>query len=286
VTERAPLREPYDDWADLRVGRLYEGALRLLAALGEEPAFPGHVEGAERLIDEVAEGKLGEVMDFAIEDPGGLPRFSGEHLFWVRPRSDGRIRLRAETFGWSATSVVVSPDGRLTDFVAEEGFGVPDSQLTEQALADRETVERLRREAEADDVSSKQRREEDQRRFRTQHLCGVSAAPWQDPEGLVITWLAFYETGIILSHLLPRSAEPRSEGEEDRPGEALWLAARPEIQVTDDLGNRYEELGAGHEDVSWPLLRATREFGPAVARGASRVVVRSEWGSVDIEVRP
>ena len=279
------MREPYDDWADLRVSRLYEGALRLLAALGEDPVFPGDTEGIERLIGATAEGKLGEVMEFAVEDPSGLPRFSGEHLFWVSPRGDGTLRLRSESFGWSATSVIVFPDGRLSGFAAEEGFGVPDSELTEQALADRENVERLRREAEADDVRSARRREEDQRRFRTEHLRGVSAAPWQDPEGLVVTWVTFYETGLILSHLLPRSAEPLSESQEDRPGEALLLAATPEIRVTDDLGNEYEEIGIGREDVNWPLLRTTREFGPAVAEGASRLIVSSAWGSVDIEVK-
>lgn len=87
------------------------------------------------------------------------------------------------------------------------------------------------------------------------------------------------------SHLLPRAAEERSDREESRPGEALWLAARPEIHVADDLGNEYEEVGAGRDDVNWPLLRASREFGPVVDRGASRLVVRSEWGSVDIEVQ-
>lgn len=284
--ERAPLREPFDEWADLTIGPLYEAALRLLAALGTEPTFPNDIDGIEQLIARVAEGELGEVMDFAVEDPGGLPRFSGEHLYWVRPKSDGSVRLRSESFGWSAVSVVVSPDGRLSGFSAEEGFGVPDSELTEQAHADREAVESRRREIEAADAESRQRVEEDQQRFRTEHLRGVSAAPWQDPEGLVVTWVAFYDAGFILSHLLPRAAEERSDREENRPGEALWLAARPEIHVADDLGNEYEEIGAGRADVNWPLLRASREFGPAVARRASRLVVRSEWGSVDIEVEP
>jgi hypothetical protein len=61
--------------------------------------------------------------------------------------------------------------------------------------------------------------------------------------------------------------------------------ARPEIRVSDDMGHEYEEIGVGREDVNWPLLRTTREFGPAVAQGASRLIVGSDWGRVDIEVK-
>ena len=180
--------------------------------------------------------------------------------------------------------MVLSAEGRLTEFSIEEGFGVPDAELTAQALADREVVEHLWKEQEAASSESDRRIEGDQRRFRTDHLRGVSAAPWQDPEGLVVTWIAFYDTGFIVSHLLPRAAEERSDRQDDQPGEALWSAARPMLRISDDLGNEYEEVGAGRVDANWPLLRASREFTPAVPGGASRLVVRSDWGSVDIGV--
>lgn len=279
------MKEPFDEWAELRVGRLYEAALRLLGALGTDPAFPPDVEGVERLIGRVAEGEPGEVMEFAAESPDELPRFSGEYRFWVSPTGDGSVRIRAEDFGLDATAAVLSPEGRLHDFSTQEGFGVPEAALTEQAISDRDRIERQIRDQEAEAPEHEQQLQDQQRRFRTEHLLAVRAAPWQEPGGLVVTWVALYDTGLILRHLAP----PPPDGEidpDDWHADALFAAAQPPIQVSDDLGNEYEEVDTGRVDVNGPLLRASREFGPPVPEDARYLVIRSESGLVEIELGP
>jgi hypothetical protein len=279
-----PEDQAFDEWSAMRARRVYEAGIRLLAALGEEEEFPRDVAGVERLVGDTAEGRFGEVMSFAVESPDGLPRYSGEYKVWVSPGGDGSIRLRAEDFGLSATTGVLSPDGTFSDISQQRGFGVPDNQLTPQALADRETVERRRRERGAADAESAVRVEKEQRRFRVEYLRGVSAAPWQDPDGLVVVWVAFYETGLVLVHLRPHPSEEAHDPDEEWPGERLHAAAMPAMTVVDDLGNEYEEVGSPRVDLTRPLLRAQRSFTPAVPEDARRLLVRSDWGTVDVEV--
>jgi hypothetical protein len=126
------------------------------------------------------------------------------------------------------------------------------------------------REAEAASAESQRRSEEQRGRFRTTGLRGVSAAPWQDPAGVVIAWVAFYESGFIVSHLLPRGA---GDGQE-------W----PGLTVVDDLGNPYEEVGIGRTTAHLPLNRVSFEFTPGVAAGASRLIFHGDSGPVDVEV--
>jgi hypothetical protein len=268
--ERAPLEEPFDESFAFGFRRLYEDGLRLLAALGKAPAFPPDVAGIERLIGNVAEGEPEERIRIAAEPAGELPRYSGEHLLWVSPFGDGTLRLRGEEYGLGAVAGTLAPDGSLSGFERQQGFGVPDSELTERARADRDEVKRRMREAEAAAAESRRSVEAQQGRFRTTGLRGVSAAPWQDPTGLVIAWVAFYEPGFIVSHLLPRGA---GEG-------------RPGLSVVDDLGNSYGEAGAGRIALDRALLRAAREFVPGVPAEASRLIIRSDWGAVDVEVTP
>lgn len=279
-----PEDQEFDEWSAMGARRVYEAGIRLLAALGEDGEFPRDVARVERLVGDTAEGRLGEVMSFAVEPPDGLPRYSGEYKVWVSPSGDGSIRLRAEDFGMSATTGVLSPDGTFSDISQQQGFGVSDDRLTPQALADRETVERRRREREAADAESAVRREEERRRFRVEYLRGVSAAPWQDPEGLVVVWVAFYETGLLLVHLGPRPGGEAHDLDEEWPGDRLLAAAMPALTVVDDLGNEYEEVGSPRLGLTQPLLRAQRSFTPAVPGEARRLLVRSDWGTVDVEV--
>src|SRR5262249_27372558 len=144
-----PKDQAFDEWAAMGARRVYEAGIRLLAALGEDEEFPRDVAGVERLVGGAAEGRFGEGVGFAVRAPGELPRYSGEHKVWVSPSGDGSIRLRAEGFGLSATTGLMSPDGTFTHISQQQGFGVPDDRLTAQALADRETVERRRRERHA-----------------------------------------------------------------------------------------------------------------------------------------
>jgi hypothetical protein len=268
--ERAPREEPIEESFELRFGLLMGEALRLLAALGDAPAFPINVAGVERLLAAVVPKEPDLPSRFAVEHPGALPRYTGRHLFWVCPRGDGRLRVRSEDYALQASAVTLAPDGRFSDFERQRGFGVPEAELTEQARADRELVERRAREAEEEYVAGQRRRETERGRFRVDGLRGVTAAPWQDPAGLVIAWVAFYEPGFIVSHLLPREI-----------GE--W---HPPLRIVDDLGNEYDEIGSGRTSINKPLYRAGREFGPGVAAGARRLMVHSDWGVVDVEVAP
>ncbi|HEX4731108.1 MAG TPA: hypothetical protein VH299_07550 [Solirubrobacterales bacterium] len=270
--ERAPQEEPFDESFSFDFRRLYEDGLRLLGALGKAPAFPNDVAGVERLIGNVAEDEPDERIRIAVEAPGVLPRYSGEHLLWVCPRGDGTLHLRAEEYGLGAVAATLAPDGSLSGFERQQGFGVPDPELTAQARADRDRVEQRMHEDEAAAVESRRRVEEQQGRFRTTGLRGVGAAPWQDPAGLVIAWVAFYESGFIVSHLLSRGAGDGQEG--------------PGLTVVDDLGNAYEEVGIGRTTADLALHRVAREFVPGVAAGASRLIIRSDWGTVDVEVAP
>jgi hypothetical protein len=264
--ERAPREDPIEE----SFGHLMREALRLLAALGDAPAFPTDIEGVERLLAAVVPRDPDLPSRFAVESGGALPRYSGQGLVWVCPLGDGSLRLRSEDYALQASAVTLAPDGRFSDFERQRGFGVPEAELTEQAHADRERVERRAREAEEEYVAGQRRRERERGRFRVDGLRGVSAAPWQDPAGLVIAWVAFYEPGFIVSHLLAREI-------------GGW---HPPLRIVDDLGNEYDEVGVGRTAINKPLYRAAREFGPGVAAGARRLIVRSDWGVVDVEVAP
>jgi hypothetical protein len=266
--ERAPLEEPFDEMFAFGFRSVYEAGTRLLGALGTEQEFPRDVEGVEALIERAVVDPETEVMRFRVEAPGALPRFTAEHFTWVCPTGDGSLRLRDESWAMEAYAATLTPDGRFGDFVHERGFGVPDSELTEQARADRDLVERRRREAEVEDRESSRRIAEGQRRFRTEYLRGVRAAPWQDPDGPVIAWVAYYDVGFIVALIRP------SAREEDGPP----------LEVRDDLGNSYPVVGHGRTQVHRPLHHDLLEFGPAVADGATRLIFCGASGSVEVEV--
>ena len=205
------------DWSEMSRTHLCEAALRLLAALGSEPRFPDEVAAVEALVGRIAEGRPGEAMDFALEPAGELPRYSGEYRVWISPAAEGCLRLRHETgFSLSSEAVTLRPDGRLGEFETIAGFGVPEAQLTDQARADREAVERAVRAWETEEAGAKSRIDESQLRFRTEHLLRTVAAPPQDSPGPVVTFLALYETGVIVNYLAParrtRSWRPTTPG--------------------------------------------------------------------------
>ena len=107
--ERAPLEDPADEVFAFGYRRLYEDGLRLLGALGKARAFPKDVAGVEALIGAVAKDEPDEPIRIAAETPGELPRYSGEHLLWVAPLGDGRLRLRGEEYGLAAVAATLAP---------------------------------------------------------------------------------------------------------------------------------------------------------------------------------
>jgi hypothetical protein len=267
--ERAPREDPADEVFGFGYRRLYEDGLRLLGALGTAPAFPTDVAGVEALIAGVVAGEAEERIRIAAEAPDELPRYSGEHLLWVAPLGDGNVRLRAEEYGLAAVAARLAPDGSFSKFERQQGFGVADGDLTPRARADRGQVERRMREDEAAAVESRRHTEEERGRFRTSGLRGVSAAPWQDPAGLVITWVAFYEPGFIVSYLLPAGSDEH------------W----PGLGISDDLGNSYRLVGIEREGVpGLARRRGSLSFAPGVAAESTRLLVRGDSGVVDVEV--
>lgn len=272
------------DWSGMARTHLCEAALRLLSALGDGTRFPDDATGLEALLERVAGGRPGEAMDFAVEPAGELPRYSGDHLVWVSAAAEGCLRLRHEYGqGLVSEAVILRPDGRLGEFETITGFGVPESELTDQARADRAAVERLSRERDADEVDAIRSIDESQQRFRTEHLLRVLAAPPQDPDGPVVSFVVLYDTGVIVYYLIARP--PEQELETDDPWEEPLLAAMmPRIELFDERGTDYEGCEADYLEPNTPLLRASQSFTPAVPATASRLVVRFESTSVEIEL--
>jgi len=273
------------EWSELSRTHLCEASLRLLAALGREPCFPDDVPGLEALVGRVAEGRPGEPMDFAVEPAGELPRYSGEYVVWLSPAAAGCLRLRHER-GESLESeaVTLRPDGRLGAFETIAGFGLPEAELTDQARADRETVERRAHELEAQEKDIGHDIDESQRRFRTEHLLRVLGAPQpQDPTGPVVSFVALYETGLIVYYLVPRP--PEEELESDDPwAEPLEAAMMPRIELSDGQGTAYEVADLDYLEPNASLLRGSQSFTPAVPANAAGLTIRFESTGVTIEL--
>jgi hypothetical protein len=262
---------------------LCEASLRLLAALGSGSQFPEESDGVEALIGRAATGRPGEAMSFGVEQPGELPRYTGEYLVWVSAVADGCLRLRHECGGLRSEAVVLKPDGRLGKFESISGFGVPDSELTEQAHLDREALLGLAKAQAIEEKEVQREIDEDQRRFRTEHLLGVYPAPPQDSAGPVVTFVVRYETGVIVQYLIPRPPDEDLETE-DPWAEPLQEAMFPGIQLSDGSGTTYKVVDWNSQETNAPLLRASQSFAPAVPEKAERLAIRLESHSVEIEL--
>jgi hypothetical protein len=273
------------DWSNHSRSYLCEAALRLLAALYDEPRFPDDEAGIVSLLSRVAQGRPGEAIEFAMEPTEGLPRYAGRDLIWIQPAPEGSLRLRHEWGDLRSMAVVLSPAGRLGEFQSIVGFGVAESELTEQARADLKGVGRLAQERRQEETEVHQKIDEDQRRFQTEHLRAVRAAPPQKAGGPVVSFVALYDTGIIVYYLVPRPADVDSECE-DPWAEPLVEAMDPWIELIDGLGTSFEEVDWNHMDPNAPLTRASRSFIPAVPAEATRIHVQFASGGVEIDLGP
>lgn len=250
-------REDYfDDLSQYSRRHLCEVSLRLLAALGSEPRFPGDLAGVEALVNRVAKGRPGEAMDLAVEPADELPRYTGEYLTWVSPAANGCLRLRHEFGELRSEAVVLRPDGRLGEFEGIDG-------------------------GKAEEVNYSEQIDEEQRRFRTECLICARAAPPQDGTGPIVTFVVLYETGVIVNYLVPRPSDEDLETD-DPFAEPLLEAMLPRIELSDELGTAYEVVSTQERDADAPLLRASQSFAPAVPRGVARLSVGFETGSVEI----
>jgi hypothetical protein len=265
---------------------LLEMALRPLGALGIAAEFPQDRADIEALIARLAEGRPSEPSHFAYEDGRELPRYDGKSTTWLSPAGDGALRVRRE-HPWKLTSVavVLRPDGRVGQFEEIDGFGVPDSELTEVALADREAFESRVQEQEETAPDQEQWLEEQQTRFSTEHLIRAVAAPsGQHPDGPVVAYLSLYETGVQVNYLMPRPPDEilDPEGPDDPFAEPRMEAMFPKLEIDDGLGTEFKVVDLDYVDSNSSPLRARLSFAPAVP--ASAPALRVVFDSVTVEV--
>jgi hypothetical protein len=264
---------------------LLEMALRPLGALGGGAEFPQERAGVEALIGRLAEGRPSEPKRFAYEGPDVLPRYDGEWTTWLSPAGDGALRIRQEhPWELSSEAIVLHPDGRIGEFESIDGFGVPDSELTDQALADREAHGRREREAAEREPEQEERLEEEQSRFRTGNLIRAIAAPsGQDPTGPVVAYVALYETGVMVNYLVPRPSQEEL-GPDDPFAEPLTEAMFPRLELEDGLGTIFKAVDIDYVDANSSPLRARVSFAPAVPTAARSLRIGFEKTAVEIEL--
>ena len=267
---------------------LLEMVLRPLGALGAEAEFPQDQDGIEALIGRLAEGRPSEPRHVAYEDGVALPRYDGEYTTWLSPAGDGALRVRRE-HPWELTSVavVLHPDGRVGEFEEIDGFGVPDSELTGVALADREAFERRTSEREERVHDHEEWLEEHQTRFRTENLIRTVAAPsGQHPDGPVVAYLSLYETGVQVNYLVPRPPEEvlHPEDPEDPFAEPQMEAMFPKLDIDDGLGTAFKVVDIDHVDSNSSPLRARLSFAPAVPAEATALRIAFETVTVQVDL--
>jgi hypothetical protein len=271
--------------ASIHRRELLEMALRPLGALGAATEFPQDQAGIEALIGRLAEGRLSEPKRFAYEGSDELPRYDGEWTTWLSPAGNGALRVRQEhPWELSSEAIVLHPDGWIGEFESIDGFGVPDSELTDQALADRKAHGRREREAAEQEPEHEQWLEEQQTRFRTGNLIrAVAAPPGQDPTGPVVAYVALYETGVMVNYLVSRPSQ--EELEPDDPfAEPLMEAMFPSLTIEDGLGTDFKAVDIDHVDANSLPLRARVSFAPAVPTAARNLRISFETTAVEIEL--
>jgi hypothetical protein len=279
---------PVADSVDRR--ELLELALRPLGALRTAAEFPQDREGIEALIGRLPQGRPSEPKHFAYEDGKALPRYAGEHTIWLSPAGEGALRVRRQSpWELGCIAIVVHPDGRVGDLEEIEGFGVPDAELTDQARADREAFERRVREHEEDRPRHEAWVDESQTRFRTENLIRtVAAPPGQHPDGPVVAYLTLYETGLMLSYLVPRPPQEviRPEDPDDPFADPGMEAMFPGIEIDDGLGTEFEVVDIDAVDMNTSPMRARLSYTPAIPAAAEtlRVSFDSVTVAIDLEV--
>lgn len=267
---------------------LLESALRPLGALGTAAGFPQDQAGIEELIGRLAEGRPSEPRHFAYEDGVALPRYDGEYTTWLSPAGEGALRVRQEhPWDLNSVAVVLHPDGRIGEFEGIEGFGVPDSELTDQAREDRAAHEHRTREQRESAAEHEERLEESQTRFRTGNLIrAVAGPPTQDPGGPVVAYIVLYDSGVMIDYLVPRPPQEVLDPEDpDDPfAEPHMEALFPRIEIDDGLGTEFKVVDIDSVDMNSSPLRARVSYTPAIPAEANALHVAFESTTVEIDL--
>jgi hypothetical protein len=102
-------------------------------------------------------------------------------------------------------------------------------------------------------------------------------APAQPSGKVRVLTVEMYEDGLVVRYVLPDFELP-VVGELDKPWEPV------DIAVEDDTGTEYEWAGGGGGSLDEGPFRGEVAFTPAVPGDARRLIVRSESGSVELEL--
>jgi hypothetical protein len=252
----------------------------LLGALRDADEFPQDRAGIEDLIAGAPKGPDGEELWATYEEPDAPITYLGGTGTWVAPAGGGRLRVRMVGADGLASQIwILGPDGALSDPETIEGYDVLEDELPESARADLEEIERRRQRALARMPEMERRNEEERNRFRVEHLLGVVAGPvGQDQSGPMLGHVVLYDTGLIVNYLLPRSVEDDVDPEE--PWE--FDVPEPKIRLDDGLGTEFTGRGGSIDRNGSGPLRCKREFTPAAAHAATRLLI--EIGSASVEI--
>jgi hypothetical protein len=105
----------------------------------------------------------------------------------------------------------------------------------------------------------------------------------QDQTGLVVSHVVLYDTGLIVNYLMPRPDE--KDLDPDDPW-ALTKATQRQLELDDGLGTEFESSAGSVDPNGQGPLRCRREFTPAVPVEASRLLVKLDETSVEIDLGP
>jgi hypothetical protein len=275
--------------SDLLVRReLLEMALCSLAALGAASEFPQDRVGIEALIVEMAETCSSESRQFDYEELGALPRYNGDATTWLMPVGNGSLRVRRERLrGLASVAIVVHPDGRVSKFGEIEGFGVPDSELTDLARADQRAYDIRARRLSESEHEREQGEEGSQPRFRAADLLRVVPGPiGQDRDDPIVAYLSLYRDGVIVNYLMPKPADVvlDPDNHTNPIAEGSIEAMPPHTEIDDGLGTTYEIVETNSIITNSYPLRAQVSYAPAVPIAARTLGIKFETKSVSINL--
>ncbi|MGH2974372.1 MAG: hypothetical protein ACRDLL_05820 [Solirubrobacterales bacterium] len=258
--------------------QLRECAMLLVGAMSSDGVFPADLDGITSLIRRAVGNR---------QDHAGMPRYIAERsdesacvpdheIIGISAAGGGALALRAvQKRGSISTSVVLHPTGRLDTFNDLSASDLSQTETVTDVKAHSETEQRNRdlfdNQLEAHPILGGS----DIERFDATHLRSVQMAPYQDPSGLVITWIALYDVGVLINYLTPRPMRIAKAGrDQDRqPESRVGGSAPPVFEVRDDAHTTYSLVAYCEPDHTLQLVRGYLAFSPGVPRAASHLIV-------------
>jgi hypothetical protein len=261
-------------------GSMMEVALPLVAEIAKRAGgFPQDVEALDELVNAVGPRIEQEV---EVIDPDNPQAPVEEWTVQLIPAGQGALRVESHYPGGNALVATIWPDGLVT------GQGVQASLL---ATPDPEDATEL-------EPHAMQTHEAPPPQFEGTNLRRVLLAPDQGEVDLRILTVELYDDGLIVRYVqkwgrdFDQEAvlrqEHASQGRE-MSDELLDIELRRQeahgdpyfvANVEDDVGTDYRMAGGGAHGA--PQVRCESEFTPAVPDDATKLIVYTDVGSVEI----